>query len=361
MNKHQRLLLSITIGLITLGFIFIYSSSFFYAEHHFHNGCYYIYKQGCALFIGIIAATILYQMESKTLYNFSAFFFIISLLLTILPLIPKIGISLNGAKRWINMGFFLFQPSELLKCATVLYGARFLSNVEKKINTYTYFFLLVFSIPLLILLLQPDFGQAVVLAMTLFSLLFLAGGNIWTLVKIFFLFICSGTLLVIFKSYRLKRLLTFLDPFKDPMGSGFQIIQSLIAIHNGKWFGLGIAQSKQKFFYLPMQHTDFIFSIICEEIGFIGAFLITSLYMAQFYVAYIMSSLQKNLFNKLVILGSSLLITFQAFLNFFVTTASLPTKGIVLPFLSYGSSSLISMCIFISFILICSKNESFQR
>lgn len=357
MKKIVCSYLVVTGLLIAFGFLFIYSSSFFYAEQNHQTGFYFVYKQLVALALGILLMISINFFSSKALFVLSPYIYLFFLFLSICPMIPGIGICLNGAKRWINLGFFLFQPSELLKSATILYAARLLENMQHKVNTYMFIYLFIVIIPFGILLLQPDFGQAFVLFLTCIILLFIANCSWKNLLYLLGVSSLGGALLIIFKSYRLKRLLTFLNPWKDPKGSGFQIIQSLIAIYNGKIMGIGIAQSRQKFLYLPMQHTDFIFSIICEETGLLGVVILLSFYFIQYIIAFVMAFRESRLFNQLVIIGNSTLIMIQANFNIFVATGSVPTKGIVLPFISYGSSSLIGMCCLIGVTIACSEKN----
>lgn len=279
--------------------------------------------------------------DSKTLL--SPLFFA-SLGLTALTLVPGLSQHINGSSRWINFYGFAFQPSELLKIALILYIAHFITKNHKRTSSFINGYLpplIIVGITSLILLKQPDFGLTVTLIITVFALFFITQFYTLYLALTMAALIPAGIALIMFKAYRLKRILTFLNPWDDPQGAGFQIIQSLIAIGSGHIMGLGIAQSKQKFFYLPMQHTDFIFSIIAEETGFIGCLTIITLYMILLYTGLKLAWQLTDPFCTLSSIGFVLLINLQALINLAVTTGLVPTKGIGLPLISYGNTALV--------------------
>lgn len=360
LKQNLLILMSIAAILIMVGLIFIYSSSSVYANEKIGTSFYYLNKQlmGCGL--GIIAFFSLWLVPLPFLQTLAPFLFLGTLTVTACTLIPGLGVTIHGSARWIKFGAIAGQPSELLKIFFILYVAYFFA---KRINkpftihsTYIPFFITV-GLTSFILLRQPDFGLAVTLSTTALMMFFIAG------LPLFHLFLTTcGTLpilafLIFKKSYRLQRILVFLDPWKDPQGSGFQIIQSLIAIGSGSWLGCGISHSKQKLFYLPMQHTDFIFSIIAEETGLIGAVSIICLYLLFLYYGIKVAINLKTPFFYFTTLGFILLITLQAFINIFVTIGLLPTKGIGLPFISYGNSSLITAIIMIGIIARMTTHE----
>lgn len=345
--------LSIVCVLITIGLIFIYSSSSVYALHKMGTSFYYLKKQLGGCLLGLASFFSVWIIPLTFLHRITPLLFLGSLTLTACTLLPKIGITIHGSSRWINLGFITGQPSELLKIFFILYIAYFFAKrVHKPMivkSTHIPFFIIVI-LTSFVLLRQPDFGLAVTLSATALLLFFIAGLPL----KHLFITGCSIVpilaFLILKKSYRLKRILVFLDPWKDPQGSGFQIIQSLIAVGSGSWFGCGISHSKQKLFYLPMQHTDFIFSIIAEETGFIGASCIVFLYMLFLYYGIKIARDLTNPFYYFTTLGFTLLISLQAFINIFVTIGLLPTKGIGLPFISYGNSSLVGTIVMIGII-----------
>lgn len=343
--KHDlSILLGIVATLVIIGLLFVYSSSSVYAAHQTGSAHYFLQKQLIGVLLGLFAFFIARKLSLEFMYTLTPLFFFGSWFLTCLTLIPHITHHIHGSSRWLAWGGFSFQPSELLKIAFIMYLARFLAKRENKPFTLrsAYLpFLIMTGMTGGILLCQPDFGLTITLVTTAGFLLFIAG------FPLLHLSLAGGALLpflgllIYTQPYRVKRILTFLDPWKDPQGSGFQIIQSLIAVGSGSWWGSGISHSKQKFFYLPMQHTDFIFSIIAEETGFIGSSIILLLYALFTYFGMKIAWQLKNSFAILTTLGFVLLTSLQALTNIFVVIGLLPTKGIGLPFISYGNSSLV--------------------
>ena len=348
LQRTIKILLGVITSLTIIGLIFIYSSSSVFALEQQGSAYYFFKKQLVGMLLGTIGALICYCIPFHILKKYSSLFFASSWLLTLGTLIPGLSRTIHGSSRWLSLGGFSFQPSDLLKITLILFVARFL---EKKSDLPFTFkrsflpFLIILGFTSIVLLRQPDFGLTVTLATTTFLMFFIAG------LPLSYVGIALGTaipalgILILAFPYRLKRILIFLNPWKDPQGAGFQIIQSLIAIGSGGWFGIGIGQSKQIFFYLPMQHTDFIFSIIAEETGFFGASSIVMLYMLFLYIGCKIALQLNDLFARFTVLGLTLIISLQALINIFVTTGLLPTKGIGLPFISYGNSALIcSLC-----------------
>ena len=362
-NKLQydtQSFLGIIGALIIIGFLFIYSASSIYALEQLGNSHYFVKKQLIGLVLGIIAFFIARNISLHLVEALTPFAFLTSLVLTAMTLIPQFSVRIHGSSRWLKLAFITFQPSELLKIAFILYIARFLAKKHDQKFSFTnsYLpFLLIIGMTSGLLLLQPDFGLAVTLTVTAFILLFIGGFPLKHLL------LTGATLLpvigiLIFKyAYRLKRVLTFLNPWNDPQGAGFQIIQSLIAIGSGGWWGSGISHSKQKFFYLPMQHTDFIFSIIAEETGFVGSSIIVTLYFLFLYFGLKISWQLKKPFHIFTSLATVILISLQAIINIFVATGLLPTKGIGLPFISYGNSSLVCTLAMIGLIMNMAAQE----
>lgn len=352
--KNLTIFLSIIFLLILIGIIFVYSSSFVYALEKFNIPHYYAKKQIIGLLIGLIFFLIIIFLPSKFIKLSMPYTFICSLLLTGVTTIENIGTTIHGSKRWIFIKGISLQPSEFLKVSFVLYIAYLLMKKQNKISSITSSYiqlLIVVTISSLVLLKQPDFGQTITLCLTALTLFFIADYKIK-----YILLTASSSIpvilyLIISKPYRLNRIFTYLNPWNDPKGSGFQIIQSLIAIGSGSLNGVGIAQSKQKFFYLPMQHTDFIFSIIAEETGFLGTIFLITLYICLLYYGILLAISCDNLFYYYSILGFTLLISYQTLINLYVTTGLLPTKGLGLPFISYGNSALIAHLCMIGFIV----------
>jgi len=345
--KERRLLWSLfflALLFSIIGLIFIYSASSVYALTRHHTPHYFVQKQAVGLVMGLLACFISAAIPTSWWWRLTPGIFLIALIGTILTLIPTCAVSVHGSRRWISFFGFMGQPSELLKIGAILFAARFLSKHQADMRSWVRLYipyLVGIGLIAVVLLLQPDFGLAVTLSLTMLLLLFIAGGSITYLSCLGLGFACVSFILIAIKPYRMRRILTFLNPWADPKGAGFQIIQSFIAIGSGGFWGLGIGQSKQKFFYLPMHHTDFIFSIIAEEMGFLGVMTLVLLLMTFLYVGIKAALSRKHLYTFLVISGFTLLIMVQALINILVVTGLLPTKGIGLPFVSYGKSSLI--------------------
>ena len=329
--------------LLTCGLIFVYSASSVYALERLGCAHYYAQKHIIGLILGSICLLIILQLPKFFIKQMAPYGFLFSICLTSLTKIPILSRTVYGSSRWLHFGPITFQPSELLKYAFVIYLAYFLSKKEHIYSLdRSISFLIIVVITSITLLLQPDFGMTITLCLTGIFMAFIAGLNIKHLGITFSGLIPIGLILIYIKPYRFKRIMTFLDPWSDPQGAGFQIIQSFIAIGSGKFWGIGIGQSKQKFFYLPMQHTDFIFSIIAEEIGFAGSFFIITLLILMLYTGLRIALRQEDLFARYTMYGFLILLSLQASINIAVAIGLVPTKGLGLPFVSYGNSSLVA-------------------
>lgn len=367
--KRQSALLTVflvsIISLIIVGFVFIYSSSSVFALETHGSATYFLNKQLIGFCLGCVALCAALLLPFSVIKAATPYLFWGALFLTALTIVPGIGASINGSRRWLSLGFFLFQPSEFLKCTTLLYLALYLERKRFNLASFWYGyvpFLCILGLPAFLLLLQPDFGQAVTIAATGLILFFMANGSLTHLLLTASIGLVGALALIYTKAYRLRRVLIFLNPWGDPKGAGYQIIQSLIAISSGKLCGLGIMQSRQKFFYLPMQHTDFIFSIIAEETGFCGVVLLASLYLTFLITGMRLARSFAHPFAALATGGFVVITTLQALINLLVTTGLAPTKGIGLPFVSYGNSAL--MCnLFMVGILINAvlEDPSYKR
>lgn len=359
---HLKIFLIIICALMVIGLLFIYSSSSVFALAHYGSASYFVKKQMIGIFLGSIALCVAALVPLELVRRASPLFFIGSLMLTCTTLIPSFGQRIHGSSRWIYIGGFSFQPSELLKISLILYIAYFLSKKELQLGQFWrgYFpFLTILGITSMVLLRQPDFGMTVTLVATAFILFFIVHFK----PKHALLTLAAGApilgFLILFKPYRLKRIMTFLNPWQDPQGAGFQIIQSLIAIGSGNWFGIGVSHSKQKYFYLPMQHTDFIFSIIAEETGLMGSGLLILLYMLFLYFGMKIAWQLKDNYCIFLTLGFVILTSLQTIINLCVVTGLLPTKGIGLPFVSYGNSSLMCSLLMVGLIINCVRESEY--
>jgi cell division protein FtsW len=270
---------------------------------------------------------------------------------------PVIGVMLNGAKRWINCFFFIAQPIEIFKPFFIVMCAKFFIKQYFQPHRMLIGFIIISFVTSVVLLLQPDYGQMIILLTTGFLMFVSTQKNIKMIVSISFIGSIILGALALAKPYRIKRILIFLNPFDDPQGKGFQIIQSLIAISKGGFWGCGIGYSQQKVSYLPMQHTDFIFSIICEEIGIFGGIIIVGFFIIIATVLCYISMRIKDPCSSLIVLGISYMFLIQSGINILVATASLPTKGIGLPLISYGISSLIGYGICFGIVYLCINDD----
>jgi cell division protein FtsW len=356
-----RAFLSIVITLIIVGLIFIYSASSVFALERFGSASYFAKKQLMGIVLGGVLAFIVGMVPYNFFKKASPLFFLVSLILTALTLVPGLGVKIHGSSRWLKLGIS-FQPSELLKIGLILYTAYFLERKKNTVSSFVKTYLPLFVVAgasFGVLLMQPDFGMTVTLALTIFAMLFIANFHsvylLWTTASL----VPVAIALVAFKPYRLRRILTFMNPWEDPQGAGFQVIQSLIAVGSGGYCGKGISCSKQKFFYLPMQHTDFIFSIIAEEVGFLGSMIVVFLFLLLVYFGIRIALQLRDDFAVFSALGFIILISLQAIINIGVATGLLPTKGIGLPFLSYGSSSILCLLLMVGMIVSFFKESGF--
>ena len=353
-KKLGHYLLVITLILVTLGCVFVYSSSSINAHVEYGNINYYFSKQAIFAVIGLIGMAI---ASFCTVYFYKKFFYVIYFgVIALLILVHLVGIGGDqvGATSWIRIGGFGLQPSELGKIIGVMAFAYFIDKDAfdyKKDIKKTIFAIFLILLPITLVLAEPDLGSAAVMATGLVAVLFFTNVPLKYFVILGGCGVAGLSMFMTFAGYRMARIEAFLDPFKDPLGISYQIVQSFYAIANGGIFGQGLGGSKQKYMWLPEQHTDFIYAIITEEIGWIGATLIVLLFLALLVVIIYMGISKKGAFQKFTILGLGVMIVFQALLNIMVVTGLFPVTGITLPFMSYGGSSMISSCLTIGIIL----------
>ena len=359
-NKSVELTLLISVIIISIfGILMIYSSSSIWAEYKYNDPYKYLKNQALFFVIGLVCMNIISKIDYKKYFKYSNKILLICIILLILVLIPGVGTVRNGSRSWFGIGSFGIQPSEFAKLGLIIFVSKYLSKTKENIKTFKGVLpILIITIGIFgIIMLQPDFGTGTILVMTIIGILFVAGLDI----KIFFKFLVVGVAgvvgLVLIAPYRLKRILSFLDPWSDPLGSGFQIIQSLYSIGPGGLFGLGFGNSIQKHFYLPEPQTDFIFSIISEEFGFMGIIIVSALFITIFYSCLKISLKCNDLFGKYLSFGITFGLIFQSILNLSVVVGLIPVTGVTLPFLSYGGSSLIITMISIGIILNISRYE----
>ena len=282
---------------------------------------------------------------------------IFALFLLLLVLLPGVGKTVNGSTRWLPMGMFNLQVSELVKLFLVVYVAGYLVRHGEAVRSSLLGFLkpmVMVGFAGLLLLMEPDFGATVVIMGTVLGMTFLAGARFSQFISFVFIFACAALLLIVTSPYRMQRLISFTNPWADPFDSGFQLTQSLIAIGTGGWFGTGLGGSVQKLFYLPESHTDFLFAVLSEELGFIGVTVVVLLYSALFFRSLKIAAQAEavgNYFAAYMAYGIGIWLSMQAVINMGVNVGLLPTKGLTLPLMSYGGSSLIVSCMAIGLLM----------
>ena len=362
-NKDTRSVdftfLIIVISLLIYGLIMVFSASS--ASAHYYNGdaFFFIKKQILFSAIGLLGMYFASKMDLKIIQKYSGVFLGITLIMLILVLIPGIGMKINGARRWLGIGSISFQPSEIAKYAIIFFTANALSMRREPLARFwkdLFPYLMVICFFALMVLLEDHLSGATVIAFTGCLILFLTGAQLSHFIGLVVTGIVAIGFAIIVEPYRMARFTTFLDPFADPLGSGFQIVQSLYAIGSGGLFGLGLGQSRQKYLYIPEPHNDFIFSIICEELGFFGALLVILLFALLIWRGIKIAMSAPDLFTSLSTAGIIGLVGFQAVVNIAVVTGSMPVTGMALPFFSYGGSAISFLLTAMGFVLNVSKN-----
>ena len=356
MKKIDKLILICVIIISLFGLLMIYSSSSIWAEYKFNDPYKFLKTQSIFLIIGYLIIYIISKIPYKLYQKYSNIIILISIVLLILVLIPGIGTIRNGSRSWFGIGSLGIQPSEFAKLGIIIFTSKYLSN--NKIKDIKSSVLPILSIVLLIfglIMLQPDFGTGMIIVVTIIVLLFISGVKMKFFIKLGFLGLLGIIGLILIAPYRLKRIISFINPWADPLGSGFQIIQSLYAIGPSGLLGTGLGNSIQKHFYLPEPQTDFIFSIISEELGFMGVLIISTLFITIIYRGLNISIKQEDNFAKYLSFGLTFSLAFQTILNLMVVVGLIPITGVTLPFLSYGGSSLLISMTNIGILLNISK------
>jgi len=361
MKKNLGLyLFLVTMILIVFGIIMIYSSSSIWAEYKFNDAFKYVKNQALFAFIGTFVMIIISKIDYKFYYNKASQIFLISIILLVLVLIPGIGSVRNGSRSWFGIGSFGVQPSEFAKLSLIILASKYLTksnkfvkDIKKGVIPILTLLFLVFGL----IMLQPDFGTGMIIVVSILSLLYIAGVNIKFFIGLGLLGVIGITFLILIAPYRMDRITSFVDPWNDPLGTGFQIIQSLYAIGPGGLLGMGFLKSRQKQFYLPEPQTDFIFSIISEEFGVLGVVIVTSLFVSILYLGIKIALNSKDSFAKYLAFGLLFQMLIQAVMNLAVVIGLIPVTGVTLPFLSYGGSSLLISMVSIGIILSIARYQ----
>ena len=338
--------------LILIGFVAMSSASIEFAAHKYNDPFFHIIRYGFHFCIALVAALVVYRVPMVFWQKASPLLLFAGVVLLVLVLIPGIGREVNGSRRWIALGPLTIQCSEITKVCVILYLAGYLVRRQNEVRERISGFLKPIAVLIAItclLMLEPDFGATIVTLGAAFGMIFLAGVKLWQFLFVIFSSLIALVLLVVTSPYRLQRWLAFTDPWADEFkfGGGYQLTQSLIAFGRGEWFGVGLGNSIQKLFYLPEAHTDFVFAVFAEEFGAIGSIGLIGLFVMlvlQILMIGRRAEHRHHLFNAYVAYGIALMISGQVFINIGVNTGLLPTKGLTLPFLSYGGSSLMVCC-----------------
>lgn len=359
--KKFDLLLFITIITISLfGIIMIYSASYIWAEYKFNDPFKFVKHQCLFFIIGIIMMLITSKIPYKVYFEKANTLLLISIILLILVIIPGIGTVRNGSRSWFGIGSFGIQPSEFAKLTLIIFTSKYLTKNEKNLKYIKKGVLPILGIVILVfglIMLQPDFGTGMIILVSIIGLLFVSGVDFKFFIRLGLIGVVGIVLLIAIAPYRLERILSFLNPWSDPLGSGFQIIQSLYAIGPGGLFGQGFMNSRQKHFYLPEPQTDFIFSIISEEFGFLGILIVATLFTIIIFKGFKIAQNSGDKFAKFLAFGITFGLAFQAILNLMVVVGLIPVTGVTLPFLSYGGSSLLITLISMGVLLNISRYQ----
>lgn len=361
MKHFDRLLFLIVIIIGVFGIVMIYSASAIWAEYKFQDPFKFVKSQSLFFLIGIIICLVVSRIPPDFWKKYANKIILACFILLVLVLIPGIGTVRNGSRSWFGIGGLGIQPSEFAKIGLIIFVSKYLSQNQKELRDIkkgVLPILLVIGVFFLLIMLEPDFGTAMVIVLTLVSLIFISGVKVSFFIKIGLVGLMGIVALIIVAPYRMARIISFLNPWSDPLGSGFQIIQSLYAIGPGGLLGQGFLNSHQKHFYLPEPQTDFIFSIISEEFGFLGVLIVVSFFFFLFYRSVKISLKSNDLFQKFLAFGLSIGILIQATLNLCVVIGLIPVTGVTLPFFSYGGSSLLVTMISIGIILSISRKQN---
>ena len=352
------ILIVITLSLLAVGLIMVYSASAIWATYKFEDSFFFAKRQLLFAGVGVLAMFFIMNVDYWTWRTWAKVIIIVCFVLLILVLIPGVGMVRNGSRSWIGVGAFSIQPSEFMKLAMIAFLAKYLSENQKKITSFKKGLMPSLSMVFVafgIIMLQPDLGTGTVMLGTSIVMIFVAGARLSHFVMLGLVGVAGFVGLILSAPYRIKRITSFLDPWEDPLGSGFQIIQSLYAIGPGGLFGLGLGQSRQKFFYLPEPQTDFIFAILAEELGFIGGSFVILLFALLLWRGVRIALGAPDLYGSFLAIGIIGMVAIQVIINVGVVTGLMPVTGITLPFLSYGGSSLTLMLMAIGVLLNISR------
>lgn len=356
--------LTITVLLALFGLVMVYSASAVVADKRFHDWTYFLKRQVAWMAFGFLLLHLASRVDYMIWQRLAGPILVVTLLLLVVVMIPALGVTAKGARRWLRLGPVSVQPAEIAKLVVVFYLASYLTRKENRLADLTSGFLpplVVVGLVAGLVLLQPDLGTVVVMGLVTWGLLFLGGARLAHLFGLVLLAVPAGAALILGSSYRRQRLMTFLEPWKDPEAAGFQVTQSFLAFGSGGPFGVGLGESRQKLFFLPEAHTDFVLALVGEELGLVGTVTIMVLFALLVLRGFQIASRAQQPFGRHLALGITLLIGVQALFNAGVVTGLLPTKGLTLPLVSYGGSSLMMSLLGIGILLSVSRDRQGGR
>ncbi|HLT22639.1 MAG TPA: putative lipid II flippase FtsW [Bacteriovoracaceae bacterium] len=344
--------------IVLFGVIMVFSASYMYAKENMGSSYYFLGKQLIFITLGVGAAWVVSRVKILFLYKQAYFLNAFMCFIVTLTLLPGISVYIKGSRRWLNLGFMNLQPGEFLKYSLMLAAIKYFESFEKYTPKQKIFYLSGLVYPLAVFVLQPDFGTFFICAVIIAFIAFLSNFPR----KYFYSAIVIGAIgavgILVSAPYRVKRILAFLDPWKDPRGTGFQIIQSFLAFANGSFTGQGLGNSNEKLFYLPEAYNDFIFSVVGEELGFIGVFITILMFISFIFIGFKLAISLKSRVGQILCTTIIFSIGFQAFLNMGVVLGVLPTKGLNLPFISYGGSSMVANLVALGFFFACLRIQN---
>jgi len=344
LNHPDYALLSAVVGLVSLGIVMVFNASYFPAQERAGYPLYFFYKHLISIGFGVVLLAILSQVRLEVFERAAWPLLALAIILLAVVLVPGIGVVRNGARRWLALGGFSFQPAELAKIAVILYLATSIARKQQRMSSLVFGVmphLLVVGVCAALIVRQPDFGSSAILSLTMLAMLYVGGVRSAHLGALGGLFVAAVIAAVIISPYRMVRFTTFLDPWSDPRGPGFQLVQSYIAFGSGGLVGAGLGASRQKMFYLPEAHTDFILPVVGEELGFLGIVLVVALFAIVGMRGFRIAMRHPDPFGSILAFGITANLMISAVVNACVVLGLLPTKGLPLPFLSYGGTAMI--------------------
>jgi len=365
-SKWDPWLLSAVTTLLILGGIMVFSASVSIAERATGNSLHFLLRHLLSVALGVAAMMVVMRTRVRLWEQLGPYLLLAGIALLVLVLVPGIGRHVNGSSRWIPLGVVTLQPSELVKLFVIVYVAGYLVRKQEELKFFTQGILMVSIVVAVIGMLwlqEPDLGSVVVICLTVFAMLFLGGVRFWHFMAVVLAAVGGMVLLTLVSPYRMARITGFLDPWADPFNTGFQLTQALIAFGRGEWLGVGLGASIQKMFYLPAAHTDFLFAVLAEEFGLLGVLAVLVLFGIILWRAFrIAATAERNgqIYAARLAQGLGLLLGLQAMINMGVNMGALPTKGLPLPFLSYGGSSMIVCCIAVGLLLMIEREQRRQ-